>query len=59
VSTRIPIDAKAFARFVKALPTPVGWNAQKRFLESVGVLPPQLSAEAKRFAELLRSAGRK
>jgi len=61
-TSKIPTDAKAFARFVGASPKPRPWGANRRFLESVGVREKPASAnhiptDGRAFAEAVR--GRK
>jgi hypothetical protein len=59
---QIPTDGKAFAVFIGAKPTPVGWYARRLFLEKIGVREKPASGgsvptDGKAFAESIR--GRK
>ena len=52
--TTIPTDGKAFAVFVGAKPKSVGWYAQRKFLERIGVRPKPPTVDGKKFAESVR-----
>lgn len=56
MNKQIPTDGRKFAEYVGAKPKPVGWWAQQKFLERIGVkekaTPPDLG---KKFAESLKN----